>query len=176
MITRDQLIVIGRYNKPHGVNGEISATLDLDVSLLQHFKCLISDIDGIFVPFFMNGIRAKNAMTALLVIDGINDEVEASLLVNKDIYVLKSEYEALSIDNEADDYPLDYFIGFTLIDDGREVGEIIDVDDTTENVLFEVKSSDGNVVQVPAVDDLVEEIHENEKKIVMNLPDGLLTL
>ena len=30
MITADQLIEIGRYNKAHGINGEISATFDCD--------------------------------------------------------------------------------------------------------------------------------------------------
>ena len=40
MITADQLIEIGRYNKAHGINGEISATFDCDTmavgELMQH--------------------------------------------------------------------------------------------------------------------------------------------
>ena len=176
MITRDRLISIGHYNKPHGVNGEISATIDVDASLLRDFKCLVSDIDGIFVPFFINDLRSKNAATVLLTIDGINDDNEAALLVNKEIFVLKEEYEQLSANEETDDFPLDYFIGFRVFDSGEEVGIIIDVDDTTENVLFIVERADKSRVQIPAVDDLVEEIHENEKKIVMNLPEGLLTI
>ena len=176
MITRNQLISIGHYNKPHGVNGEISATLDIDTSLLKDFKCLVSDIDGIFVPFFITDLRSKNVSTALLTIDGIQDEHDAALLVNKEIFVLKDEYEQLSADEETDEFPLDYFIGFRLFDSREEVGIIIDVDDTTENVLFVVERADESHVRIPAVDDLVKEIHENEKKIVMNLPEGLLTI
>lgn len=47
MITRDELIEIGVYNKPHGVNGEISATIDCELDIISQFSCLVSDIDGI---------------------------------------------------------------------------------------------------------------------------------
>ena len=93
MITRDALIKIGRYNKPHGVNGEISATLDVDTEVLTHFSCLVSDIDGIFVPFFVTGSRDKSAQVTLLSIDGVTSDEQASMLVNKDIFVLRREYE-----------------------------------------------------------------------------------
>ena len=112
MITRNQLISIGHYNKPHGVYGEISATLDIDISFLNEFKCLVSDIDGIFVPFFITELRTKNVSTALLKIDGIKNEDEAGLLVNKEIFVLKNEYEQLSFEEDVDEFPLDYFIGY----------------------------------------------------------------
>ena len=176
MITRDELIELGRYNKPHGVNGEISATLDCDSELLPHFTCLVSEIDGIFVPFFVEAFRAKNTSTALLTIDGIHDEREAAMLVNKDIYVRKQEYERLMTEEEADGYPLDFFIGFELLDAEVKVGHIVDIDDTTDNVLFVVERGDGTVIQVPAADDLIVEIDEQKKVIEMNLPEGLLSL
>ena len=71
MILRDELIAIGRYNKPHGVAGEISATIDVDIDTLKELSCLVSDIDGIFVPFFVNSCRPKSQETVLLTIDGM---------------------------------------------------------------------------------------------------------
>lgn len=176
MINREQLIAIGHYNKPHGVNGELSATFDVDVELLPHFSCLVSDIDGIYVPFFVEGVRAKNVSTALVDIDGINDETEATLLVNKEIFVLKTQYEQLSHDEDSDEYPPDYFIGFKVWDGDDFVGNVTDVNDATQNVLFVIKREDGTEVNVPAVDDLILEIDEKQKKIVMNLPEGLLSI
>ena len=66
MITADQLIEIGRYNKAHGINGEISATFDCDTMAVGELSALVSPMDGIFVPFFVNGIRPKNNDTLLL--------------------------------------------------------------------------------------------------------------
>jgi 16S rRNA processing protein RimM len=176
MITRDELIAIGHYNKPHGVAGELSATVDVDLEVLRGLSCLLSDIDGIFVPFFVNAIRPKSVDTMLLTIDGIENEKEAARLVNRDIYALKRDYQQESIDADADGYPLDFFIGFELRDrDGSRVGEITDVDEQTENAIF-VVDRDGSEIMVPATDDLIVEFDVDNKLMVMDLPEGLLDL
>lgn len=176
MITRDELILIGRYNKPHGVVGEISATVDVPVDSMSALSCLVSEMDGIFVPFFVNACRPKTAETVLLTIDGVGTEQEAARLVNHDIYALKKDYDLASDDADADGYPLDYFIGYELRDtDGSRVGEIIDVDEQTENAIFIVER-DGDEVMVPASDDLIVEFNEDNKVMVMDLPQGLLDL
>lgn len=176
MITRDELIAIGHYNKPHGVAGEISATLDVEWDLLRELSCLVSDIDGIYVPFFVNAIRPKSGDTVLLTIDGVGNEKDVARLVNRDIYALKREYRQESIDADADGYPLDFFIGFELRDsDGSRVGEITDVDEQTENAIF-IIDRDGTDLMVPATDDLIVEFDVDDKVMVMDLPEGLLDL
>lgn len=176
MITRDELIAIGHYNKPHGVAGELSATVDVDLEVLRGLSCLVNDIDGIFVPFFVNAIRPKSVDTMLLTIDGIENEKEAARLVNRDIYALKRDYQQESIDADADGYPLDFFIGFELRDsNGSRVGEITDVDEQTENAIF-VVDRDGSEIMVPATDDLIVEFDVDNKLMVMDLPEGLLDL
>lgn len=176
MITRDELIAIGHYNKPHGVAGEISATLDVEWDLLRELSCLVSDIDGIYVPFFVNAIRPKSGDTVMLTIDGVGNEKDVARLVNRDIYALKREYRQESIDADADGYPLDFFIGFELRDsDGSRVGEITDVDEQTENAIF-IIDRDGTDLMVPATDDLIVEFDVDNKVMVMDLPEGLLDL
>ena len=177
MITRDELIGIGHYNKPHGINGEISATVDVEPELLRDLSCLVSEIDGIFVPFFVNALRPKSSDTVLIIIDGINNEQDAMRLVNHDIYALKREYRQESEDADADGYPLDFFIGFDLNDgQGRRVGRIVDVNEQTENALFIIESDDESELMVPASDDLIVEFDLDKKLMVINLPEGLLEL
>ena len=88
MITREELILIGHYNKPHGVNGEISATLDIDSEALQGLSCLVSDMNGIFVPFYVDACRPKNHETVLLMIDGMDTEQEVTRLVANVVEIL----------------------------------------------------------------------------------------
>ena len=176
MIVRDELILIGHYNKPHGVAGEISATVDVDARVLQALSCLVSDVDGIYVPFFVNACRPKSSETVLLTIDGINNEREAARLVNHDIYALKREFRRESEDADADGYPLDFFIGYELRDvDGTSLGQIIDVDEQTENAIF-IIDHNGAELMVPATDDLIVEFDLDKKLMVMDVPDGLLDL
>ena len=177
MITREELILIGHYNKPHGVTGEISATVEVDIDVLRQLSCLVSEMDGIFVPFFVNSCRPKSSETVLLTIDGISSEQEVSRLVNHDIFALKRDYRQESEDEDVDGYPLDFFIGFEIRDtDGTTIGTITDVDEQTENAIFIVSRDDVSELMVPASDDLIVEFDLDKKLMVMDLPQGLLDL
>ena len=177
MIRREELVEIGVYNKPHGVNGEISASVDCEPELLSRFSCLISDVDGIFVPFFVTASRGKTHQTVLLTIDGIGHEKESSLLVNKLIYVKKEEFDALAEEFESDDMPIDYFIGYKAIVNGEEMGTIADFDDSTANVLFTIRAQQtGREILVPAVEDFIVDIDTENETIEFDVPQELLNL
>lgn len=178
MITRDQLIEIGHFNKAHGVNGEVNASLMIETEHLAQLSCLVCNMDGIFVPFFVDAMRPKGPMTVLLTIDGFASEQEVATLVGRDIFALKRDYDSLAqqVNEDDEELPLDYFIGFSLTDNDMPVGEIADVDETTENALFIVSRGDGTQVAIPAVDDLITSMDMEERVIDMNLPEGLLTV
>lgn len=176
MITRDMLIEIGHCNKTHGVKGELSVSLDVDVDTLRQMECLVFNVDGIFVPFFVTGCRDKSASTALLRFDGIDTDEQAAMLAGCDVYALKTTYEQLSDEADDDVLPLDYFIGFEIRDGEIVVGNVVDINDATDNVLFVVERPDGSTVQLPAVDDLVADIDDDNRVLVMDLPAGILDL
>lgn len=179
MILRDQLIRIGTYNKAHGVNGEINASLLVDAQVLGQLTCLVSDMEGIFVPFFVTAMRPKGHESALLTIDGMTTDGQVAELVNKDIYALKRDYDKLATRHAAgdeDQLPVDYLIGFDIADNGQVVGQVVGVDDTTDNVLFEVRRADGSMVHVPVADDLILGIDLDNRLIDMDMPQGLLEL
>lgn len=176
MIRRDEIVEIGVYNKPHGINGEISATLMCDTEIAPKFSCYISSIDGIFVPFFAENIRTKNSQTLLLKLEGMDNDTDLKNLVNKEIYVLKKEYDTISDEYDCDEAPVDYFVGYIITDciSNKQIGEIIDIDDSTENVLFIVEDINGNEHLIPAADELVTKIDFDNKLLFMNIPDGLI--
>lgn len=182
MIGRDDLIAIGKFLKPHGVNGEIAATLEIEASLINRVRCLVACIDGIYVPFFVEAMRPKNHYSTLLTITGIHNENEAALLTNKELFVLKTDYDALATtpldddEEEADELPVDYFIGFDITLNNEVKGRVTDVDDTTINVLFVVETANGTSLLIPAVDEMIEEIDTEARFIAMNVPDELLTI
>lgn len=170
MIVADDIVEIGRYNKAHGVKGEISATLSCEVDALSGFSTLISCMDGIYVPFFVGSYRKRNEHTALLTIDGVDSEEAAKRMVNKRIYALRSELP------EDDGRNSGYFEGFAIDSpDGARIGVIVGVDDATANVLFEVEH-DGKQFYIPVSEAYIVEIREEESLIVMDLPEGLVEM
>lgn len=169
MIIESDIIQVGQYNKPHGINGEISATFSREIDLSDKANALISPIGGIFVPFFAESVRTKGVDTFLLKIDGITSEERVRLLVNQPIYVLKDKIP------ENDEVYCDYFIGYYVFNNEHQIGRIIDVDDTTENALFIVEEG-SNQYLIPISEDFISDIDEDKKRINMNLPDGILDI
>lgn len=172
MLHSTDMIRLGQLTKPHGIKGEMTATLDYDLDLLA-LKCIVIEIDGIFVPFFPQIVRPKSTETIILSVSGVSDENEAKELCGHDYYALNDDVE---IDDSLDSSGgyLSDFIGFSLNNsDGTTAGEIIDFDDSTENILFIIRSTDGNRHLVPVAEDLITEIDPEAKVITMDLPEGL---
>ena len=174
MITREEISLIGKFNKPHGINGEISATINAPLDVKEDCSCIVCDIDGIYVPFFINEVRRKSQDNLLITVDGINNEQEAMTLVNRDIYALSRDYNA-AIASE-DELPVNFFTNFKTVINSNYKGCIIDIDDSTANVLFVISLDNGHQVLIPAVDNFISDIDIDNRMIEFNVPQDLLDL
>ena len=67
-------------------------------------------------------------------------------------------------------------VGFSIVDSHQAVGTITSVDDSTENILFEVLTADNRTILIPAVPEFIKDIDEEKRTITMDLPGGLLDL
>ncbi len=174
MIERSELIEIGQLGKPHGIKGELNATIDENVDIDRLEKVAI-DIDGIFVPFFFNTIRPKRHDSVIVEIDGIDSEEKASGLVNKSLYAFIAD--GVVVEEENDGLYASDLIGYTIVHaDGNPIGIITDINDSTDNALFIVELGDKKNAYIPIADELIDEINKEKRYIVMTLPEGILDL
>lgn len=190
MILRTELKEIGKLQRPHGINGEINVQSQLDADELASLRCVVLEIEGIFVPFFISASRPKSSHTSLLTIDGITSEAEAAKLCPAPLYALRddirrleatdSESEEDSEDEEDDEegFYAEDLIGYTVeSDDGLLRGEIVDLDDSTDNYLFIVRDQDGRRLLLPVADgSMIEEVDTQRHHLLLSLPKGLLDL
>ena len=170
MILDGDIMPVGQFIKPHGIKGEISASFIYDIDILENDVPVICRIDGIFVPFFIESARVKSGSTYLLKIDGIDDEKAAKMMANRQIYMRKSDV------GEADFEFSDSLIGYDIYTGGKHIGHIVDIDDSTENVLFVVENKKNEILYIPVAEEFVVGLDDSDKKIEMELPDGLLDL
>lgn len=173
MIRRDEVFRIGSLGKPHGVKGEITFNFDDDIFDRQEAEYLIIETEGLFVPFFIEQYRFRGNATALITFDGIDTEEKARRLMGSAVFYPRekaSEDDGGISFAEAE--------GYELIDaeTSETVGEIVNIDDTTANVLFEVRTADGREVLIPASEELIKRIDKQKKEITVSLPDGILDL
>ena len=176
MITREQLTEIGTITKAHGLHGEMAATMDIDADDLATLRCVVLNVDGIYVPFFVGQARQRGTQAVLLTLDGIDSDREAAQFAGSTVYALRND--VVHVVDDVDDVPADYFTGFSIIDKatGQTIGTVSDVDDSTINVLFLVDRPDGTTAYVPAAAELVTDIDHEHRSITMALPNGLLDL
>lgn len=165
------LVEIGVFGKPHGIKGEIAAMPDEGRDVVSG-SFVFAEIDGIPVPFRVEGVRTKGA-GLLLTLKGIDTEAQAALLASKTILV-ESDKSDMSdpSDDDSEGFFLDDLVGFTIVAGGEEVGLIDDVDFSTENALFIVDRK-GEEVLVPAAPELIDAIDAETRTVEMTLPTGL---
>ena len=175
MITPDILTSIGTFFKPHGIKGEISATLDYDIDPSE-LRCIVLEIDGIIVPFFVDSSRPKGASLWLVKLDGVDSEKSASAFSNHEIYAITAELPEGLVDEGEDGLYLYDLEGYTLKEDENVIGTIDGVDDSTANILLIVKTPAGGTVYVPFAEEFLTDIDKDNHTITMTLPEGLIDL
>lgn len=177
MIEAKDIAEVGQFFKTHALRGELNAVFDIDAGGLTPETPLVIDMDGIFVPFFIETIRSKGARASLVKLQGIDTEAEARDFVNKAIYIRNADYETLSDeDEEGEGGYADEFIGYRVCDAVHgEIGTIEDVDLSTQNALFIVGNPDGTVY-IPISEDFIDNIDTESRVIQMNLPEGIVNL
>ena len=181
MIRINELIPVATVNKTHGIHGELSVTVDTDV-VLGKGSCLITPVDGIPVPFFVSSIRQRNTDTYLITIDGVDSDVKAAEFTGATFYadpsIIPDDPDSDGEDGEdSQGFYASMIIGSELLDTvGSLVGTVVDIDDSTQNVLMIVKRSDGVEVMIPLAADLLTEFNPGNRSIVMDIPAGLLDM
>lgn len=172
MIHPNDVFKIGKFIKPHGLKGEIALEFDNDIFDKADCPYLVCLVDGIYVPFFIKKYRFKGNDIALISFEDVTSEEQAKMFNGLEVYFPRAYFDS---ENEEVDFSLDFFIGFTVYDEQEgEIGRIIDINDSTINTLFLLENQNGEEHIIPASDDFITKIDEENKKIYMNLPTGLI--
>ena len=171
MISRKEIIQVGSTQKPYGIKGEIIIRFRkaeyADVETEYYFL----EIEGIPVPFFIEEFTYSTDVTARVKFEDVDDEIAAARYVNSLVFLPRELVKSPAEQTMAD---WDYFTGFTVIDQhGEKLGVIEEVDDSTMNVLFIVRNDEKEYL-IPATEDFIAAIDEENNLIEMYLPEGLI--
>lgn len=171
MIKQEEVYEIGRFNKPHGLQGELSFTFNDDVFDRVEAPYLICELDGIMVPFFIESYRFKSDSTALVKLEDVDSSEWAKRFTNVRVYFPK----ALAQGSAPEEFTWNYFVGFELHDsETGYVGTIIDIDTTTVNTLFLIETDEEEELMIPAHETMIQGVDNDERILLMELPEGLI--
>lgn len=132
-------------------------------------------MDGLFVPFFWEEYRFKNHSTLILKLEECDTEASAKRLVGTDVF-----YPLSGLPEDEDEQVPDSFqalVGFRVKDaQGRAMGEIVRVDDSTANILLTISRPDGKELLLPYHDHFLLAYDFKRRDIQLEVPDGLLEM
>lgn len=164
---------LGYVAKLHGFKGEVSLFLDVTNPDEYHgLDALYIDINNHLTPFFLESFSVKPRGFAIAKLEGVDSENDAKVLLRKNLYLPLTHLPELSgvhfYDHEV--------VGFELIDQlFGPVGTIQQIIDLPVNPLIQVDAN-GTEVLVPFVENLVQQVDRENKKLYVKAPEGLFDI
>lgn len=163
---------IGKLAATFGVKGELV--------LVHHLgqKTALKGVQAIFIemkrdellPYFVEEARVKNETELFIKLEGINSKEEARNYIQKQVWL--PEDIVLQFSNKT--APIS-FLGFHIIDNGTDIGEILEVIEQPHQMLFRIDLN-GKEALIPSHQDTLLKIDKKKKEVHVQLPDGLLDI
>lgn len=164
------MIRIGKIVATHGLQGWVVMTHITDASdWMKKGMALMAEMHkGSMIPFFVEDFKASADDEYLVKLEETDDIAEAKKLVRKHVYV---QEEILA--SKARQSPL-MWIGFQVTDVHKGVlGTIEDVMQTANQWLGKLEY-EGKEVLLPLVPQMIKDVNIKNKRLIMELPEGLL--
>jgi 16S rRNA processing protein RimM len=163
---------IGKFVATFGVGGEL---------VLKHHlgkKSALKGLEALFIekqkdellPYFIESAKAKNTGEIFVKLEGISTKESAHTLVQKQVWLTEEEFHKYT----AKSAPIS-FLGFHIINENIDLGEILEVIEQPHQLLCRIEL-DGKEALIPVHQDTLQKIDKKNRKILVELPEGLLDI
>ncbi len=168
---------IGYTKKTHGLSGELK--MFVEAAYVEDFlknERIFLDVKGMKVPYFITNIRGTNEFIVQLEEVGSKDAAYA--LQSREIFLREKDLiPAAERELEVEEEPgMEYerLAGYLLIDKALgEIGVIDEVLEMPQQEMAFMKYRKRDVL-IPLNKNLIVEIDEAARRVVVDLPEGLL--
>ena len=172
---QEKNIKVGFTRKPHGIKGEIKLQIeDRYLEDVLNTEILLVELKGKHLPFFIMDIRGENTIIAKL--EDIDTPEKAGELTNKSIF-LRPQDIIPEDEREIEVYisPFEQTEGFSVYDIDTLIGVVGEIVEYPQQLMASI-TYESRTILIPLNETFLVKIDRKEKKIVMDLPEGLLDL
>jgi len=168
---KNEHFYLGTISRKFSFKGEVVLQINPELDTFpEQIKSVFVEFQQKRIPYFIEFTNASKKNSIRIKFEDVSTEQDAEQLVKRDVYVLKSELDL----NE--EFGLKDLIGYTALDDQEtEIGEIVNLNTTTPQAIFEIQSKKG-LVLIPANEEWIIDIDQADQTIYFQLPEGLLDL
>jgi len=169
-MTKDDCYELGKVVKTHGLKGELSIFLDVDVpEEYEELASLLVERDGQLVPYFVESLNLQG-QRGIVKLEEVGDINAASELVGCTLWMTLDNLPEL----EEDQFYYHEIVGYSVIDEATgPLGPVAGVATLPHQDLLVVDHL-GHEVLIPINDDIVLGHDAEAKTLTVRLPEGLL--
>ncbi|REJ81592.1 MAG: 16S rRNA processing protein RimM [Bacteroidetes bacterium] len=172
-LRKELLLESGFIAKAYGFNGEMVLALDEEsetVPDVAEADYIFIEREGLPVPYLIQKV-AQRGGNIIIKLESIDDETEAKKFTGNKIY-----FESNAKKSSSESLKWEDLAGFTVFD--KSFGEIGIIEEVQEYPMHYIGlcKVGGKEVLIPLTEEFIEELNEDEKSILMELPPGLLDI
>ncbi len=163
---------IGKIVATYGLQGEVVLVHNLGKKTsLKGLEAIFIEINkGEMLPFFIQGTKIKSAEEIYLKLEGIPFKEEAKKLLRKEVWLPEEDFN-----NYAAKSASISLLGFDIINEGDNIGEILEVIEQPHQVLCRIDYR-GKEALIPVHAESLQKIDKKNRQVHVTLPDGLLDI
>ena len=170
---KEDCFFLGTIVKKYSFRGELLIKLDTDSpkSYLNLDTVLIDESIGL-VPYFITQTKLHKSRLLRVKFEGVNSESKAGELINKNLFLPLDKLPKLK-GTKFYYHEIKEFIAIDQFE--KKIGIIKSVNDSGPQAMF-VINNNGTEILIPVHDNFIRKLDRTDKKIYLNIPDGLLDI
>lgn len=167
-----EYISIGKIAGTHGLKGDVVLKHALGQrTALKDLKTLfIKDKTGGYLPWFLESAKIKSETETFVKLEGLESVETARSIVQKEVWLATADFEKHAAKNSVIS-----FIGYSIIDNGKDIGRIEEIIEQPHQVLCRLLV-EGKEVLIPLHEETLQKVDAKAKTVYVSLPDGLLDI
>jgi 16S rRNA processing protein RimM len=167
-----QNIRIGKFVASHGLKGELILLHNLGQKsdLKDLHAIFVKEGKNNFLPYFIEKVTARSATESYIKLEKVDSKEAAKRFYPKEVWIPEEDFQKYAAASSAIS-----LLGFRLIDGQEDLGEIIEVLEQPHQLLCTIIYK-GNEALIPVHDDNLLEMDAKNKKVYVDIPDGLLEI
>lgn len=160
-------VLIGKFQRTHGVRGEISMRVITDFpERIRRWKVIY--VGSEYQAREVIATRWKNNLM-LLKLEGYDNPESARELTGKDVFAAVKDLPSLPEGR----YYHHQLVGLTVWEGEEKLGVLAAIMETGANEVYIIDQPDGKELLIPAIPEVIQKVDLDQKRLEVSLLEGL---
>ncbi len=170
---KENCFYLGTIVSKYSFKGEVLLKIDTDTpKSYENLKSILVDKPEGLIPFFISKSNLHKSHLLRVKFEGVDSELEVKKILNLKLYLPLNQLPKL----KGNKFYFHEIKGFTLFNQfEKEIGKVLRINEFNPQPLIEVLSV-GKKILIPLHKKLVIKLDRRNKKIVLDIPEGLIEL